>query len=138
MQRYDTMLEQIQIRKAELSQKILRLRSEETDQEESLQDLKREYDEVTAEIDSLCDRNDGYETELSDLQEKLNELNRNLDAAGLPQGVLQAGISEEYYREIRRLWEQYPQGHGAEEQGAGTAGSSSGYHQSGEILRDRH
>ena len=32
MQRYDTMLEQIQIRKAELSQKILRLRSEETDQ----------------------------------------------------------------------------------------------------------
>lgn len=80
MQRYDTMLEQIQIRKAELSQKILRLRSEETDQEESLQDLKKEFDEVTAEINSLCDRNDGYETELSAYQEKLNELNRNLDA----------------------------------------------------------
>ncbi|WP_148410561.1 chromosome segregation protein SMC [Murimonas intestini] len=92
MQRYDTMLEQIQIRKAELSQKILRLRSEETDQEESLQDLKREYDEVTAEIDSLCDRNDGYETELSDLQEKLNELNRNLDAG-----------QQAYHRESSRL-----------------------------------
>ncbi|MCR1840805.1 chromosome segregation protein SMC [Murimonas intestini] len=92
MQRYDTMLEQIQIRKAELSQKILRLRSEEMDQEESLQDLKREYDEVTAEIDSLCDRNDGYETELSDLQEKLNELNRNLDAG-----------QQAYHRESSRL-----------------------------------
>lgn len=92
MQRYDTMLEQIQIRKAELSQKILRLRSEETDQEESLQDLKREYDEVTAEIDSLCDRNDGYETELSELQEKLNELNRNLDAG-----------QQAYHRESSRL-----------------------------------
>lgn len=34
LERYDTMLEQAQIRKAELSQKILKLKSEETEQAE--------------------------------------------------------------------------------------------------------
>lgn len=41
IQRYDTMMEQNQIRRAEVSQRLLRLRSEENEQEDSLKELRK-------------------------------------------------------------------------------------------------
>ena len=46
LQRYDAMLEQIGIRKASLSQRLLQLRTEESEQESVLQELQRTWKEV--------------------------------------------------------------------------------------------
>ena len=46
IQRYDTMMEQNQIRRAEVSQRLLRLRSEENEQEDSLKELQEKYETV--------------------------------------------------------------------------------------------
>ena len=46
LQRYDTILEQIQIRKAEVSNRILRLKSEEEEQELALKELKEKWQEI--------------------------------------------------------------------------------------------
>lgn len=47
IQRYDTMMEQNQIRRAEVSQRLLRLRSEENEQEDSLKELQEKYETVS-------------------------------------------------------------------------------------------
>ena len=49
IQRYDTMMEQNQIRRAEVSQRLLRLRSEENEQEDSLKELQEKYETVSGE-----------------------------------------------------------------------------------------
>ena len=46
-QRYDTMMEQLDIRKAEISQQILHLKSEEEEQENIRKKARAEYDAIT-------------------------------------------------------------------------------------------
>ena len=45
MQRYDAMLEQIEIRKASLSQRILKLKSDESEQQEIIKEHQEKYQE---------------------------------------------------------------------------------------------
>ena len=58
MQRHATMLEQTQIRKAQISQEALRLRSEESEQAERLAEVKKEYDAVTDRIHILTEKSE--------------------------------------------------------------------------------
>ena len=55
IQRYDTMMEQNQIRRAEVSQRLLRLRSEENEQEDSLKELQEKYETVSEKIEDLTE-----------------------------------------------------------------------------------
>ena len=52
MQRYDAMLEQIGIRKAELSQRILKLKSEESEQEEIIAGHREKFTKISEELDA--------------------------------------------------------------------------------------
>lgn len=79
LQRYSTMIEQIQIRKAELSQKILKLKSEESEQEESLAAYQKDYTEVSARIDALCEESTKYDSEVSGLQQILAKQNEQME-----------------------------------------------------------
>lgn len=79
LQRYSTMIEQIQIRKAELSQKILKLKSEESEQEESLAAYQKDYAEVSARIDTLCEESTKYDTEVTTLQQILAKQNEQME-----------------------------------------------------------
>lgn len=73
MQRYDTMLEQIGIRKAELSQKILRLRSEESEQESVITTLEKDAAERKKQIEELEQKGEGLEKEAEQMQKVLSE-----------------------------------------------------------------
>lgn len=79
LQRYSTMIEQIQIRKAELSQKILKLKSEESEQEESLAAYQKDYAEVSARIDTLCEESTKYDNEVTTLQQILAKQNEQME-----------------------------------------------------------
>lgn len=68
-QRYDTMLEQVNIRKAQLTQRLLARKSEEADLETVLEDFQKKLDAVNAEISTL-------KQAASDMEEKGREWNR--------------------------------------------------------------
>ena len=92
IQRYDTMLEQVKIRKAEVSSKILRMKTEENENEAGLLDAKAIYDEVASHIGEYQDRKTSLEQEIEGYVRELKELNR----------LLEVGQSA-YHREASRL-----------------------------------
>ena len=92
LQRYDTMLEQIQIRKAEMSQRILNLKSEEAEQSEALANLQIRYEEVSAVIE-------GFMAESTSVEEKTNQIQRELIEQNKKMDLGQAA----YHREASRL-----------------------------------
>lgn len=92
LQRYDTMLEQNQIRRAEVSQRILRLRSEENEQEDSLKEQKETYQAVSEKIEELSKESQIYEEQVEKIRQNLMEQNRQAE-----QG------QTAYHREASRL-----------------------------------
>lgn len=77
--RYDTMLEQIQIRKAELNQRLLRIKSDEAEQEEFIKDFREELERVTKIITELSDGQRQRETEIEKIQTDLGKKNGELN-----------------------------------------------------------
>ncbi len=92
IQRYDTMLEQTQIRRAQLAQEALKLKSERNEQEEVRQETEQEYEEITMRIEDLMARSDKANERLSVFQQQLQEYNRQIEAE-----------QTEYHRESSRL-----------------------------------
>ena len=68
IQRYDTMLEQIQVRKARTTQQMIEARSEIQEQEERLEGFQKELKEVSAKIIVLSEENSKYEAKIQELQ----------------------------------------------------------------------
>ena len=91
-QRFDTMLEQINIRKAQVSQQILKLKSEESDQSDTLTALTEEYERISSEIEQLNVQSGEANQKLSVLQEKLTRENQQMEKE-----------QTEYHREASRL-----------------------------------
>ena len=92
VQRFDAMLEQLNIRKAEISQRILRLKSEEVVLEKERLNAQKQYDAVTAVIHSTneeCVRLDG---EVQKLQDELKKQNSQMEIG-----------QTAYHREASRL-----------------------------------
>ena len=71
MGRYDTMLEQIQIRKAELNSRLLRAKSDEAAQSETIKNLEGEFERVNEEIRELNDNQEVLEEKLAGMREEL-------------------------------------------------------------------
>ena len=92
MQRYDAMLEQIGIRKAELNQRIIKLKSEENEQTDILREHHKKYQELNEQIDGVNERFGRTEKEVSSLRRQLDEQNKKME-----------GSQSSYHREASRL-----------------------------------
>lgn len=69
--RYDTMTEQINIRKAELTSRLLRIKSDEAQQEAVMAKLQQEFEQLNDEIQSLNEQQESSEEKLALLREEL-------------------------------------------------------------------
>ena len=79
MQRYDAMLEQIGIRKAELSQRFLRLKNDENSQSDDYHKAKQDSADVESKIKDLLEKSTATEQQIEVLQKTIAELNRQMD-----------------------------------------------------------
>lgn len=74
----DTMKEQVNIRKAELTGKLVRARSDESRQEETLKKLRDEFDSITAQISEMNRKKKDAESEVAAIREKLSQKDTEL------------------------------------------------------------
>lgn len=102
LQRYDAILEQIQIRKAEVSNRILRLKSEENEQELVLQDLERKWQELSERIEKQQETIRSKEESLHNLLEEMQTLSEKLEET---QGAYHRSASR--YESLRNIAERY-------------------------------
>lgn len=78
MGRYDTMMEQIAIRKAQLNSRLLRAKSDEAEQEETLKKLQQEFEEITGLLGTMNGKAADMELELGKIREGLTEKDKKL------------------------------------------------------------
>jgi len=76
--RYDTMLEQINIRKAELQSRLLRAKSEEAEQENLIRQLYTQLNEVSQDILRSDEKKDVLEEQLAEMRKSLEEQDKLL------------------------------------------------------------
>ena len=73
IQKFDTMLEQIQVRKAELNQRLIAAESEAVEQDEFIKKYEDELKEISATIIGYVDENKKYEAEIERLQAEISK-----------------------------------------------------------------
>lgn len=71
IQKYDTMLEQIQVRRAGMNRQIIEAREEEEIQGRKLNGYQKELEEISGQIIALSEENRQYEEKIAVLQEQL-------------------------------------------------------------------
>ncbi len=76
--RFDSMMEQLNIRKAEMSSKLLRARSDEQQQEEVISQLEEVFKKVNEEIRELNDRQSSLEERNHEITDILSEKDQQL------------------------------------------------------------
>ena len=76
--RFDTMLEQIQIRKAELNSRLLRAKSDEAAQAATIKNLEEEFERVSKAIQDLNDEQEVLEEKLAGMREELANKDQKL------------------------------------------------------------
>ena len=91
-QRFDAMMEQADIRKAEIRQRILRLKSEEEEQQTILSKAQKQYDEITEQIQSMNEECEHLSQSAEQIQGKLKEQNAQMEMG-----------QTAYHREASRL-----------------------------------
>ncbi len=74
----ETMKEQVNIRKAELTGKLVKARSDESKQEETLKKLRDEFDIITAEISEMNKRMKDTEAEIVSIREGMSQKDTKL------------------------------------------------------------
>ena len=92
MGRYDTMLEQINIRKAELNSRLLRAKSDEEQQQEVIKRLEEEFAQVSDELRVLNEKQAAVDVRLGEIKEELAENDNQLRK-----------LQETYHQEKSRL-----------------------------------
>jgi chromosome segregation protein len=78
-QRYETMLEQVGVRRSEVLQKLLKFKSDESEQEEQYLALQQKGDEIEAEIEEKNQSQSTAEIKAEDLEHQVRRLNKNLN-----------------------------------------------------------
>ena len=92
MERFDTMLEQTQIRKAELTSRLVRVKSDEAEADQLVAELEKEFDDTNQKVAELNEKQEAAEKRLGEIKGLLTENNR----------VLQE-TKEKYHQEKSRL-----------------------------------
>ena len=77
--RYDTMIEQINIRKSELNQRLIVLKTEESSQAEAVQNYEHELKEKMAEIVSAQQEKERLTKEGTEVSESLSQIRKEMD-----------------------------------------------------------
>ena len=90
--RFDTMLEQITLRKAELNSRILRARSDEEAREENIRNLTQKFEEISDELTKMKETSAKCEKELTGIREDLTQKDNLLRQT-----------QEQYHQEKSRL-----------------------------------
>lgn len=78
MGRFDTMMEQINIRKAELNSRLLRAKSDEAAREETVKKQEETFETVTEELRQMTEQEAASELELGNIRENLTGLDAKL------------------------------------------------------------
>ena len=78
IQRYDTMLEQIQVRKAEMYQKMITSESEASEASELLKEYEQSLKSISEKIISFTKESREYEQKINDIQKEMNKQSENL------------------------------------------------------------
>lgn len=78
MGRFDTMMEQINIREAELNSRLLRAKSDEAAREETVKKLEETFETVTEELRQMTEQEAASELELGNIRENLTGLDAEL------------------------------------------------------------
>ena len=76
--RYDTMLEQVNIRKAELNSRLLRVKSDEAEQAENIKKLEEAFEAVNVVIRELNEKQETMEERLTAIREELSGKDQKL------------------------------------------------------------
>ena len=76
--RYDTMTEQINIRKAELTSRLLRIKSDEARQEAVMNQLQEEFEKINEDIRKLNDSQNSKEEKLALIRDELSAKDQKL------------------------------------------------------------
>ena len=92
LQRFETMKEQIQIRNAQLTQRMLSAKTEQKQRETVRAGFQKEYDAITAKIHDLKEENSRMEAEMNEIQQELIRSSGELETT-----------KEEYGRNVSRL-----------------------------------
>lgn len=78
-QRYMTMLEQVQVRRSEVCQRLLKFKSDESVQDEQLREEEKSLDFVTLTIDEMEASQTEGEDRIASLEQDVKRLNKNLN-----------------------------------------------------------
>ena len=78
IQRYDTMLEQIQVRKAEMYQKMITSESEASEASELLKEYEQSLKSISEKIIFFTEESREYEQKINDIQKEMNKQSENL------------------------------------------------------------
>ena len=92
IQKFDTMMEQIQVRKSQINRQIIENDSEIAEENENFKMFQTELKNISDEIISLTEQNKSYETKIKELQSQIAKQSQ----------MLQAGQSA-FHREQSRL-----------------------------------
>ena len=91
-QRFDAMMEQLDIRKAGISQRILSLKTQEEEQQSAINEAKAEYDAITEAIAATNQEGSRLTKEIREIQESMKQQSTQLEAG-----------QTAYHREASRL-----------------------------------
>ena len=91
-QRFDAMMEQLDIRKAGISQRILSLKTQEEEQQSAISRAKKEYDTITEAIQAIQEVGSHLTKEIKAIQETMKQQNTELEES-----------QRAYHREASRL-----------------------------------
>ena len=137
MQRYDAMLEQIGIRKAELSQRVLHLKTSESEQNGQMEELQNAFEALEETVSSLKQQYQEADQKITALTADLSNQTKEMEAARpITTEKRQGRILKEHHRAVRRLWKQYSEGHGAERPESRHPRRCGGSSAGGEKVRD--
>lgn len=92
MERLDTLLEQTELRKAELTSRLVQVQSEEEETDQMIAGLEKEFEEVSGKVADFNQKQADMEKRLSEIKEELTEDNRQLQEA-----------KEKYHQENSKL-----------------------------------
>ena len=81
MGRFDSMLEQINIRKAELNSRILRARSDEAERSESIKQMEESFAAICEELRTMTEQEAAMEQQLGGIRETLTKTDQKLREA---------------------------------------------------------
>ncbi len=80
-QRFEAMMEQVQVRRSEVAQKLLKSKSDESVQEEQKKEELRKLALVEEQLKNLAVSQETHETRINELESEVKRLTRNLNAS---------------------------------------------------------